>query len=409
MIQDILNKSFYYLFLITLIFGVITYGTLNFQLIDEICATILFVLFIFYMFNTKDWKINKLFTLILFIFIFYLAYSFYIKSNVSKAIIMDFIIQLKPYLAFFCVYQLKPQLNKKNKVFLNQLCLLCWFILIPLGIAGAINVKILLYTMGHPSNYASAITALALVYLYASKNTFKEQLVFIIMLTIGLASGRSKFYGLYIVALFVIFYFNNIKNLKFNIKTITLIGIMFIIIFFAVKEKLIFYFLHGISPDADMDYIARFVLYTTSITIFKEYIPFGSGFASFGTHASGAYYSPIYSKYKIDEAWGLSKNFNKFITDTYYPSLAQFGIVGLLLFALFWLYLAKKSYSFFLQTKDSRLASISLIIIAYFAIENVADAAFTSNRGFFFMMLLGWIFSDMKRSYFTTKMHKAAI
>lgn len=81
MIQDFVNRHFYSLFIITLIFGIVTYGLIGFQSIDELCAVVLFVMFIHYMFHTSDWRINKIFIYILGIFIFYLIYSLQISSN----------------------------------------------------------------------------------------------------------------------------------------------------------------------------------------------------------------------------------------------------------------------------------------------------------------------------------------
>jgi len=90
----------------------------------------------------------------------------------------------------------------------------------------------------------------------------------------------------------------------------------------------------------------------------------------------------------------LSKSYSAFIADTYYPSLAEFGVVGLVLFVLFWFYIIKKAFSFFMKTNDTRLIIMSLLIIGFLAIENVADATFTSNRGFFMMIFLGLILSE---------------
>src|SRR5699024_8630698 len=118
---------------------------------------------------------------------------------------------------------------------------------------------------------------------------------------------------------------------------------------------------------------ARFALYATSFKIFGDYMPFGCGLGTFATHASRVDYSPIYGEYGIDYIWGLSKSYSAFISDTYYPSLAEFGVVGLVLFVLFWFYIIKKAFSFFMKTNDTRLIIMSLLIIGFLAIENVAD------------------------------------
>ena len=160
------------------------------------------------------------------------------------------------------------------------------------------------------------------------------------------------------------------------------------------------YFIEGVRDNPDeKDFLARFVLYATSLKILVDYMPFGSGLASFGTHASGAHYSKVYSEYGIDNVWGLSKSYNKFIADTYYPSLAQFGIAGVILFALFWMYILKKAFVFFNATKKTRLLTIILLVIGYILIENVADATFTSNRGLLIMIFLGLLCAEQKYEF----------
>ncbi len=399
MMQDFINKHFFNLYIFILTLGMITYGLIGFQAVDELSGVILFIMFIFYMFNTKGWEINKFFLYVLGIFSFYLCYSFYIESNTKKAILVDFIIQLKPYIAFFCAYQLMPCFSKKQISLLNKYSVLCWVLLIPIGIIGFIQPSTFKPLMGHASNYAAAISALSLTYLYTSKDTTQNKLIFICMLALGLASGRAKFYGFFVFAVFITFFFSNVKNIKINFKNSIIALLMLGAIFLVAKEKIDIYFLQGLNPESETekDSIARFVLYATSFLIFKDYMPFGSGFASYGTHASGLYYSPIYKEYGIDGVWGLNKEYPFFISDTYYPSLAQFGVIGVFLFFFFWLYLCKKAYHYFQKTADSKLTTLVIIISGYFAIENIADATFTSHRGFFFMMFLGLIFANMKQ------------
>ena len=96
------------------------------------------------------------------------------------------------------------------------------------------------------------------------------------------------------------------------------------------------YFGVGKSLDSvPEEFMARAMLYVTSFEIFKDFFPFGSGFASFASHSSGVYYSPLYAKYGIENVKGISKNNYSYIADTYYPCLAQFGIIGVFLYILF--------------------------------------------------------------------------
>ena len=397
-LQEFTNKYFYNLFVITLLFGIILYDIIGFNSSDEICGLFLLILFFRNMILSKDWPINKFFLLVLGIFFFYVCYSIKIGSNTTKAIFMDLIIQLKPYLAFFCTYQLSPQFNANQKKLLQDICLVIWFFFLPLGILGLGGERIFYHTVGHPSCYAASITALSLTYLYCSNYTMKEKLVFLIMLAAGISSGRSKFYGFFALATFTVFYLGKIENLKLNFRNTMVFLLLLITILFVAKEKIDLYFLQGLANEdaEEKDLLARFFLYSTSLLILLDYIPFGSGLASFGTHVSAVYYSKIYTKYGIDSVWGLSKSYNKFIADTYYPSLAQFGIVGILLFILFWIYLISKSIKHSIITNNSKLFSITCLIIGYLLIENIADASFTSNRGLFMMIFLGLVAANQK-------------
>ena len=405
-LQEFTNKYFYYLFVITLLSGIVFYDIIGFNSADEVCGLLLLVLFFRNMFLSKDWPINKFFLLVLGIFLFYVCYSIYIGSNSIKAICMDLIIQMKPYLAFFCTYQLMPKFNKKQKKILQDLCLLLWCLFLPLGIIGFYNVRIFFHIIGHPSCYAALITALALTYLYCSEYTLKDKLLFLAMLAIGISSGRSKFYGFFALAIFTVFYLGKIENLKINFRNVMACIILLAAIIFVAREKIDLYFIQGFTEDGDAsekDLLARFVLYATSFLILLDYIPFGSGLASFGTHTSAVFYSNIYSKYGIDSVWGLSKSYNKFIADTYYPSLAQFGFAGIILFILFWIYIIIKSITYIKITNDSKLLTITCLIIGFLLIENIADASFTSNRGLFMMVFLGLVAANQKEQSISFK------
>ena len=392
--QTFLDNILYKLFIFTITFGVIFHDVIGFKSIDEICGLCLFIIFLFSLFQSKDWNINKVFLFTLFVFSFYLCYSLWISSNSKKGILMDLVIQMKPYLAFFCMYQLKPKFSDNLRLLLKQLMLLFWFILLPIGLIDIIIPHTISAIMVHPTYFAGAITAISLTYLYASDYTKKDKIIFLAMLTIGLVSGRSKFYGFYALSTFVILYFENPNNLKLNIKNISILTCTTAIIIFVAREKLMLYFGQGIMNEEEGASIARFVLYATSLNIFIDYFPFGCGLGSFATHASGYYYSPIYAQYGIDQVWGISKNDWSFIADTYYPSLAQFGIIGVVLFISFWFYLLRKSYKIFSETQETKVFALVLLITGYCLIENIADASFTSNRGFFMLMFLGLILSN---------------
>lgn len=395
--QNFINKHFYELFIVTWLLGIVFYGVIRLEFIDELCAAILVLMFVFFVFKTPDWRMNKMFLFTLFVFLFYLGYSIYIQSNTTRSIFIDFLIQLKPYLAFFCVYQLTPKFSKEQRKLLKDVSCVIWCLLFLIGFASLFVHKLLFKVMSHPTAFAAAVVGTSLVYLYSSNYTLKDKLIFLGMLALGILSGRAKFYGFLACATVAVLYFSSPKNLRLSTKNIVMFAVMTILVVAVGWQKIEFYFVQGATGE-EKDYLARFVLYITSGSIFVDYLPFGSGLASFATHASRIDYSPVYAEYGIDHVWGLSKSYSAFIADTYYPSLAQFGVVGVLLYILFWVYILKKAFRYFQRKNNTRLIIMSLLIIGYLTIENVADATFTSNRGLFMMMFLGLILSEQKDS-----------
>lgn len=395
--QAVLNKYFFNLLVFTLIFGILLYDMIGFDFIDEICALILFLLFSMYLFSTKEWNTNKAFLSTIGVFLFYLCYSLFIKSNVKIAILSDCIIQIKPYLAFFCVYSIMPQIDKNKKSILKSTCLIIWGLLFLMGISSLFIHKLLHILMGHPTYYAAAVICTALCYLYCSDFTKENKLVFLILLSIGIISGRSKFYGFYAVTWFIILFSSRIRQFRLNAKNIGILLLMFCVVAFVARAKINFYFYQAVTDEVDKDMIARYMLYVTAPQILYDYFPFGSGFASYGTYSSGAYYSQIYADYGIDGIWGMTKSHYNFIADTYYPSLAQFGIVGVCLFFLFWVYIVKRAYTYYKINGNDQLFSLVLLVVAFLLIESTTDSTFTTHRGFFVLMLLGLFLSDLKR------------
>lgn len=396
-----LSDNIFVLQLFILIFGILLYGVIGFDFIDELCALALLCIFLICLFNTPNWSFNKGFLTTICIFIFYLCYSVYIHSNTTKAIVSDMVVQIKPYLAFFCTYSIMPKFNTKHKTIMRVACLIFWILLIPVGIAGGINENYFKPTMGHPAYFAAAIVCISTTYLYCSDFSTKDKIVFILLLSLGLLSGRSKFYGFYAFSVFLIFYFSSIKQFKLNFKNGIILLIMGIVMIIVAWKKIDLYFYHAMTTmdESEKDLIARFVLYATAPQILLDYFPFGSGLASFGTYYSGVYYSDIYLDYGIDGVWGITKHYYGFIADTFYPSLAQFGFVGIFLYALFWIYILTKALMFYKKDINKKNFIMVLMFIVFFAIEGTTDSTFTTHRGFYVLVLLGIVLSDLKRTY----------
>jgi O-antigen ligase len=399
--QSFINTQFFNLTVFALIFGVIFYDSINamgFSYVDEICALLLFFLFLYRVFCTKTWAFDRAFFIVICIFIFYLIYSFIIQSNTKEAILMDFVIQFKPYLSFFCVYALRPVFSSNQKTIIRQLAVLCSIYVLIVGVTTFVYYEIIEYTFVHVSRIATASTVLAMIYLYCSDYSKKDKLVFVLILAIGLLSTRSKHFGFSVLSGLLVFYISQSFKLKLNLKNIFFAAAALALVILVSWKKIYFYFFTGGfgSGRALYNYFARVALYIFSLQILIDYFPFGSGFASYATYTSGVSYSSIYTKYGMNNMHGLTKANPDFIADTYYPALAQFGVVGVILFFYFWAYLMKRAFQIFKKgfLKESVIA---ILIIMFFLIECTSDSTITHNRGMFMMMILGLVFADAKR------------
>ena len=370
------NNLFFAFLVAGYIFGVILYDFIEFKYTDELMALFLCLFAGIVVWEKKAWKELIPVTIIVFIFLFYTIYSFIIQSNIPKAILTDLLIQIKPFLGFYCAYLIAPQLSSSQKYFIRILCLIVGGLLIIVGLSAQIDS-----VFGHPSRFATAAIATAFLFLYCSTYKWSDVLIFLFLLTVGFFSTRAKFYGFWVVATSLIVFTKLGGQIRLNWKSIAAgILICLLAIWFA-KEKIIIYYVDGMMNSREM--WSRPAMLFTSGQIFYDYFPFGCGLGSFGTFASAEYYSPIYEMYGLNHIWGLSKNMPIFICDAFYPELAQFGIIGAILYFFFWYTIIRKSTS-----QNIQKSTCIWMIFIFFLIEGIADSTFTHNRGLFILIIL---------------------
>ena len=374
------NNLFFYFLIFGYLFGVIFYDYLKFDFTDELMAFFLVLFAGITVYERKDIKqLKPLFYLGL-VFLFYTIYSFAIHSNVPQAILKDFVIQIKPFLGFFCAWLIAPQFTKKQRLFACILCMLIGCFIVIVYMSGNMWTFFV-----HPSRLATSATVTALLFLYCCSFTWSEIVIFIILLSVGILSTRSKLYGFWCVSLLLIVYYKLGGFIKLDLKTVLGILVVFSLVIFLTWEKIAIYYISGYLNSKEM--WSKPAMMVTAFLILYDYFPFGSGLGSFGTYASGEYYSSIYEKYGIDRLWGITRENPMFIADAYYPELAQFGIVGVIIYFGFWIWIVKRGL--IIQTVSKQSALIIILVFLFFLIEGTSDATLTHNRGLFIMILLG--------------------
>ena len=347
--------------------------------IDELIVLALAIYSISYFHIYKKKEIIITFS-ILFI---YLGYSLFQGINKPVAAFFDFILFLKPFLCFFICQQLGGRTSKKTRTYLKYLYIFLGaycFIILPY-----INI---LYS--NTAAYYPACIMCAISYLYFSKRNTKDWIIALILLSPGLFSIRAKFFTEYVFFVSIAFFLK--KKIHFNMKWIFIFSILVSISIYISWAKFSHYFLYG-----DAEETARTAIYVRSINVLKDYMPMGSGYGTFGTEAAAKYYSPLYRKYGLEFVWGLRQEdyggTRDFLKDTFYPVLAQFGILGIIFYFVFWWRRWKESL-----LMEIELYKLFLIVFFIVSIQNIAANSFTSPTGVSYMMILGLLINKNTNS-----------
>lgn len=81
---------------------------------------------------------------------------------------------------------------------------------------------------------------------------------------------------------------------------------------------------------------ARLALYTGSVLVARDHLPFGGGLGRYGTWTSRENYSPLYHRYDLDQVPGLKERRPSAVTDTFWPAiLGETGVIGLFAYLAF--------------------------------------------------------------------------
>lgn len=346
----------------------------GFSSIDE-AMTILLFLYTITKFgsrytNRKPW--NEFFVCIS-IMALYVGYSLMFGANVAESVWLDLMQEIRPYTIIFCTWILNPQFTKKQKK---------WML-------ATMVVTLASWIFYHPESLQSenaefpvlgqlAICTGMAWYLF-SEPTKRNRYIALALVLTGMIAPKFKFMGE--VVCFIAFVFFLKKRLNFRSpKTIIYCAIVVSIILTVTWTRFDGYYVSGLSNDE----LARPMTYKTSIKMLYDYFPFGSGMGTFACNGAWQHYSPLYFKYNLNDIWGLSPDAGGFICDAYYPTLAQFGIVGVFFFLWFW----KRRMSAINVIVDMRYYRVAMITICCLAIEQTADSSWLSGKGMGYCMLL---------------------
>ena len=364
--------------------------TVNFDWSDEI-LTVLLLLYAMMKqhFLVKDKKRSKEINICIALMIFYLLYSLVIKVTTPRGVMLDLWQQLRPYAVFYLTWMLAPQFSPKQKKYIKWIMLLSFF-----GYLFAFKFKPSLVTpYGGAESAALGQIALccAMVYYLFSKQTTKNRNIAILIMLLGLASGKSKYFGECVCFIALVMFVKSKINFT-SVSTLLKLAALGAVVIFFTWTKFNAYYVEGFQEHAQA--MARPATYETGMQImFHDYVPFGSGLGSFGTAAAAKEYSPLYFKYHLNEIWGLDPTNPMFLADAFYPTLAEFGIVGLFFFLWFW----KRRLWEANKIPNLIYYRMALMCILALALESTADSSYLSGKGMGYFMILALCLNSARK------------
>ena len=346
----------------------------GFSSVDEVMMGILLV-YTFMMYsnrsiNRRPWKE---FMVCYSVIAFYTIYSLIFGANVSGGVWLDLMQEVRPFTMVFCTWILNPRFTKNQKKWMLASMVLTLFSWIAY----------------HPESFESANAEFTVLgqlaictgmawYLF-TKNSKRNRYIAVALVLTGMVAPKFKFMGEVVCFIAFVFYVKN--RLNFNSpKTIIYCLLIITIILTVTWARVDVYYVSGLQNEE----LARPMSYKTSLKILYDYFPFGSGMGSFACNGAWKFFSPLYYKYNLTGIWGLSPEMGYFICDAYYPTLAQFGIVGVFFFCWFW----KRRLVAFNQIEDMRYYRVAMLTFCCLAIEQTADSSWLSGKGMGYCMLI---------------------
>lgn len=313
------------------------------------------------------------------IIVFYTVYSLLIQVTTFRGIYLDFLQQIRPYMVFYMTLFMNPQFSDKQKKLIVGSMLLTMVFYV--SSSGAFQT----YQAGREDGDLPmvALTTGMSYFLFMKRNKKNTYIAILIML-IGLMSGKSKYMGQCVCFIGIVIYLKHKLNYR-SPKVFLMFVMLVTAVIFVSWTKFSAYYVEGLGREDVSEMQARPASYNTAFGhIIWDYFPFGSGLGTFSTAAAAKEYSPLYHKYNLDEIWGMTPDFTAFMADTFYPSLAEFGVVGIFLFCVFW----RRRLLEIQKIEDLNHYKMALMAILALAIDSTSNTAYLSGGGMGLFMTL---------------------
>ncbi|MCD8221086.1 MAG: hypothetical protein LUD07_02630 [Clostridiales bacterium] len=180
------------------------------------------------------------------------------------------------------------------------------------------------FVYGTPGHLINQMTY-AIVLLSAEEEHFeKKNFIWEVLSGLVMVSTLKTRAFLLIVIYLALVYFFKIRNRRRLGLEIGIVGLLVALLGYSQFEH---YFATDGAP--------RQMFVAGAVKLVREYFPFGTGFATYGSDAAGTYYSPLYNYLGFSSRWGMTTTNSQFLNDNYLPMVfAQFGLIFAVIFLI---------------------------------------------------------------------------
>ena len=220
----------------------------------------------------------------------------------------------------------------------------------------------------HPTYLTHAAVTLLLVFTYSmiceSKKVLQYMFLASYLIVVAMRTKGICFLGIFWLLYFYFFTF------KFKHKRIFCFLGLLLVLLIGYGTFSYNYF------TGDKYYRPRLILLKDSLRIMREYLPFGIGFASFGSPVAAKHNSKMYKNLGYLSKYGMNPDDSQFLSDNFWPTImGEFGLLGTAIFIYIIALFGKKCLNKF-NRREFGSGFIMLMIITYMVITSLAETSF---------------------------------
>lgn len=237
----------------------------------------------------------------------------------------------------------------------------------------------------HPAYIGySAVLLISIIWL--NESNIKQNVRYTMMACIPLAATLRTRSLVFIFFVFILLYLRKEQNISIKMLVAMVVGAVGILFLLETGSLELYY---G-SEDT-----ARAILTNDSIRLARESMPFGYGFGTFGTSAASNYYSPLYVSLGYTSRYGLGYVHSNFAQDTFWPAiLAQFGVLGFIIYVSILIGLVKKSLSLYKKNRNLFLSYTTPL--AFLLVSSTSASSFFNPFSVPFAIIMAIAYNHYK-------------